>query len=312
MWLLSSHRAELHSFDSPKSVPGGYAILSHTWSKNEQTFQDLQRLKERCAQPWSRKTPRDLASAKIRGCCELAQKHGYDWVWIDTCCIDKSSSSDLQEAINSMFHYYSLAEVCYAYLEDVPTDNAFVDHPYGGTDFSRSVWHGRGWTLQELIALRFVLFLSQSWEHLGSKTDLAEPIEAVTSIPESVLRHEAAIDQFSIAQRMSWAAARTTTRPEDEAYCWMGLFDVNMPTIYGEGRNAFQRLQEEIMRRDPDTTVFAWGNICDFGEPAERFQSRCTLFARSPADFRGCRSLTQGRDEPARLERGQVRLRASA
>ena len=87
---------------------------------------------------------------------------------------------------------------------------------------------------------------------------------------------------------------------EDEAYCLMGLFDVNMPTIYGEGRKAFQRLQEEIMRRNPDTTLLAWGNICTIDEPVDSVQSRCALFARSPADFRGCGSLIERSDDPTR------------
>ncbi|RPD64053.1 HET-domain-containing protein [Lentinus tigrinus ALCF2SS1-7] len=303
MWVLSTDRAELHFFASPERVPGGYAILSHVWARRgepEQTFQDLQRLKKRCARPWTCKTPRDLASAKIRRCCELAQRHGYGWVWIDTCCIDKSSSAELQEAINSMFRYYALAEVCYAYLEDVPTESAFVAHPHGGTAFNRSAWYGRGWTLQELIAPQFLIFLSQSWVPLGSKADLAEPIGEETGIPLPVLRGEEALDQFSIAQRMSWAAKRETTRMEDEAYCLMGLFDVNMPTIYGEGRKAFQRLQEEIMRRNPDTTLFAWGDICNFDEPVKSEQRRCTLFAQSPADFRGCGSRVEHRDNMER------------
>ena len=119
MWLLSTNRAELHYFVSPESVFGGYAILSHVWDKKEQSFQDLEALRLRCAETHTK--PRDRASAKIRDCCILAERHGYRWLWADTCCIDKSSSAELSEAINSMFRYYSLADICYVYLRDVST-----------------------------------------------------------------------------------------------------------------------------------------------------------------------------------------------
>ncbi|KAI0692858.1 heterokaryon incompatibility protein-domain-containing protein, partial [Cerioporus squamosus] len=245
MWLLSTSRAELKYFVSPESV-GGYAILSHVWNDNEQSYQDIQTLRALCAQ--TGQNPRGLASDKIRRCCELAERHGYLWLWIDTCCIDKMSSAELSEAINSMFRYYSLAGICYAYLEDVPSSR----------DFKKSRWHRRGWTLQELLAPRLVLFVSRSWDVLGSKTDMAAVLEECTGIPGTVLQFERRVADMSIAQRMSWAARRSTTRVEDEAYCLMGLFGVHMPTLYGEGRAAFQRLQEEILRRHSDTTLFAW------------------------------------------------------
>ena len=108
MWLLSTNRAELHFFDDQSKVPGGYAILSHTWDGDEKTFQYVRDLQLRCAQ--SKENPRDLVSPKIRNCCELAEREGYYWVWIDTCCIDKTSSSELSEAINSMFRVGNTGE----------------------------------------------------------------------------------------------------------------------------------------------------------------------------------------------------------
>ncbi|KAI0742506.1 heterokaryon incompatibility protein-domain-containing protein [Daedaleopsis nitida] len=253
MWLLSTARAELQFFVSPESVPSpGFAILSHVWQQDEQTFQELQALRSKCAS--TGENPREFASEKIRKCCQLAQRHGYAWLWVDTCCIDKTSSAELSEAINSMFRYYSAAGICYAFLQDVPlrrTDNI--------TDlFARSKWYTRGWTLQELIAPRVVLFLSESWDVLASKAELAVLIEDITGIPTTVLRLQRPLAYFSIAQRMSWAAKRITTRVEDRAYCLLGIFNINMPTLYGEGRRAFLRLQEEIMKQSPDTTLFAW------------------------------------------------------
>ena len=134
MWLLSTSRAELHYFADTRSIPGGYAILSHTWSKSEQTFQQVRDICVRCEE--SSQNPRDLVSDKICNCCKLAERDGYKWVWIDSCCIDKSSSMELSEAINSMFDWYVFAEVCYVYLEDVRTDPR--KNP---RQFFRARWH---------------------------------------------------------------------------------------------------------------------------------------------------------------------------
>ncbi len=303
MWLLSTARAELHEFIGPEAVPGGFAILSHVWEEEEQSFKDLRALCERCK--LTGENPRDRAHPKIRRFCECAESWGHDWVWADMCCIDKSSSSELSEAINSMCRYYSLAEVCYAYLCDVhpysPVEFRVADADWlTGAGLSRweesfksSRWHTRGWTLQELLAPRMVIFLSKDWDSLGAKADLAPLLNQCTGIPEDVLTLSKHPTHFSIAQRMSWAAQRKTTRPEDEAYCLMGLFDVNMPTLYGEGRRAFRRLQEEIMRRSVDPSLFAWGLECDPKDISQRSASTCPwdqvpaahLFARSPSDF---------------------------
>ncbi|KAH9910726.1 uncharacterized protein BXZ73DRAFT_83238 [Epithele typhae] len=128
------------------------------------------------------------------------------------------------------------------------------------------------WTLQELLAPRLLLFLSRDWEILGTKAELAEELGQTTPIPVSILRFEEEIRDVSVAQRMSWASRRETTRIEDEAYCLMGIFDINMPMLYGEGRKAFQRLQEEIMRTSTDTSLFAWGRVknCKWDDLAPR------------------------------------------
>ncbi|KAH9910730.1 heterokaryon incompatibility protein-domain-containing protein [Epithele typhae] len=270
MWLLSTDRAELHYFVSPEVVPGGYAILSHVWTDDETQFHDLRAIETRCED--TGENPRDLVSSKIREFCILAADHGYAYAWADTCCIDKSSSAELSEAINSMFRYYSLAGVCYAYLSDVEDTDVKSDQ----RAFRNSRWHTRGWTLQELLAPLLLLFLSRDWEILGTKSELAEALERATGIPVSILRFEEEIRDVSVAQRMSWASERVTTRIEDEVYCLMGIFDVNMPMLYGEGRKAFQRLQEEIMRTSTDTSMFAWGllDIMGFREsPFDNFPS---------------------------------------
>lgn len=157
-----------------------------------------------------------------------------------------------------MWDWYSRAAVCYAFLEDVDD----LQNPRSpNSRFRNSRWFKRGWTLQELIAPKEVFFLSRGWRVLGTKNSLAAVIEEITGIDRDVLTHKRSLDSISVARRMSWAANRQTTRTEDEAYSLMGLFGVHLPTIYGEGRKAFLRLQREILEHCPDQSIFAWGHI---------------------------------------------------
>ena len=270
MWLLSTKRAELRYFQTPQDVPGGYAILSHVWQDNEQTFQDIQALSRSNTASFAKfeTVPRDLVSSKIRNCCLLAEAHGFAWVWIDTCCIDKQSSAELSEAINSMYAWYAQATVCYAYLHDVPGEISGSALAMQAPDslFRRSKWFTRGWTLQELIAPRCVIFLARDWTTLGTKAAWAGLVEEITGIDSDILTFDRTLPEVSVARRMSWAARRQTTRIEDEAYALMGIFDVHMPTIYGEGTHAFRRLQEEIMKQSSDQSLFAWGPVASMGD----------------------------------------------
>ncbi|KAE8131019.1 ankyrin repeat-containing domain protein [Aspergillus pseudotamarii] len=259
MRLLKTTKSEVGAFeielftdDQLQYLP--YAILSHTWGPDEVT---LQNINEPVVKSWK-------GYKKIEECCSMAHEMGYEYVWIDTCCIDKTSSAELSEAINSMFVWYQEARVCYAYLYDVPS-----------TPFEESRWFTRGWTLQELIAPQVVIFFNRDWEQLGNKTSLGRRISQRTRIPESILSGEKDLDTCSTAQRMSWAAERQTTRVEDRAYCLMGLFGVNMPLIYGERESAFIRLQEEILRISEDHSLFAWKSS----------DTRAGLLATSPAAF---------------------------
>ena len=198
-------------------------------------------------------------SPKIRDACKVAREAGYEYLWIDSCCIDKTSSSELSEAINSMYLWYGQANACYAYLADVPSAE---DPRATDSSFRKSRWFTRGWTLQELIAPRSLTFLSAEWEVIGSKFALDDLIEEITGIPDAALLHRKTLDNFSVAQRLSWASARETTRIEDRAYSLLGIFDISMPTLYGEGERAFRRLQEEILLRVPDQSLFAWKDVC--------------------------------------------------
>lgn len=233
MRLLNSSTLELKDF--PANQVPVYAILSHTWGDEEVLFADLHT-----------DSAKDKAGhKKIRYCCKQAAVHGFDYVWIDTCCIDKSSSAELSEAINSMFSWYQKARICYAYLADVPTQ---VETKILSSAFANSRWFKRGWTLQELIGPSELVFFSQEWVQIGTKATLQHTLAEITGIDAGILTGVKDLESASVAKKMSWASDRAVTRTEDIAYCLMGLFDVNMPMLYGEGEKAFVRLQEEIMK----------------------------------------------------------------
>ena len=203
-----------------------------------------------------------LGYDKILNACKQAQTDGYEWIWVDTCCIDKRSSAELSEAINSMYRWYANAKVCYAYLHDVndssfPTDKD--DKTYRKSN-GRPEWFSRGWTLQEMIAPRNLYFFNKDWQLIGDKERLARTLERITGVSEYTLTDGLDRNRPCVAQIISWAANRTTTRVEDRAYSLMGLLDVNMPMLYGEGKKAFHRLQLEIIRSSNDQSIFAWGH----------------------------------------------------
>ncbi|KAI8624082.1 hypothetical protein F5Y19DRAFT_455837 [Xylariaceae sp. FL1651] len=179
-----------------------------------------------------------------------------------------------------MFRWYRKAKVCYAYLSDVTSK----------TDMASSRWFTRGWTLQELIAPRNVQFYSSDWGLLGSKDILCDTLHSITGV-EKIVLSSGIFAQVCVARRMAWAAKRVTTRIEDQAYSLMGIFDVNMPLIYGEGKKAFLRLQEQILAVSDDQSLFAWGAprqlqdmhiLATSGSDSPQMHS---LFADSPADF---------------------------
>ena len=220
-----------------------YAILSHTWIDDDQepTFRDLVE-------------GSGFAKAgyrKIRFCAKQAAHDGLRHFWVDTCCIDKSNNTELSEAINSMFRWYRNAAKCYVYLGDVSIDyhdQNSLPFPSWKVALQKSRWFKRGWTLQELIAPLSVEFFSLEGERLGDKKSLQQTLHEVTGIPVKVLEGSM-LSGFSVAERMSWAKMRETKREEDKAYSLLGIFDIHMPLIYGEGiQSALRRLREEIDR----------------------------------------------------------------
>lgn len=265
-----------------------YAILSHRWGTGtEVTYKEMTGLMKMEGQKGNEVKRRD-GYRKIIKSCEQAMKDGHKWLWIDTCCIDKRSSSELSEAINSMYRWYQNSQVCYAYLSDVD-EPTFPTKP-NYSKFSNSngwpEWFIRGWTLQELIAPREVKFLNGVWAPIGNKGDLADTLQEVTRIPLKVLTNGLTSVRPSIAQVMSWAADRKTTRVEDRAYSLLGLFGVNMPMLYGEREKAFQRLQLEIIRQSSDHSIFAW-------DPKGRIQRTGSVLADDPSYFQDCHDITK-------------------
>jgi hypothetical protein len=277
MWLLNTRSVTLKEFGDDETPE--YVILSHTWEDEEVLYQDVVDGIENTK----------LGYRKVKGCCRRARQDGFRWIWIDTCCINKGSSVELSEAINSMFRYYKEAQICYAYLSDIASSEA--------EQLTTSRWFERGWTLQELIAPPIVEFYSCDWIDIGTKTSLRKSISLRTGIPNDVLLG-ADPSSCNIAERMSWASGRNTKRIEDQAYSLMGIFDVNMPMLYGEGIKAFQRLQREIFNQRVDYSIFAWSD--------HEWLPEAGIFANSPWNF--TTSWSEQRQELHNLHLQKARL----
>ncbi|KAL8722271.1 MAG: hypothetical protein Q9225_001218 [Loekoesia sp. 1 TL-2023] len=275
MRLLHTETLEFKEFFDTQ-IPQ-YAILSHRWGNSEVSFKEMRK----------GTAPDGPGMTKIQSFCRLAAGRGFSWAWIDTCCIDKRSSAELSEAINAMFKWYERSGECYVYLSDVeysPYELLLKNRheqsvwitagwPMMRARFQQSSWFTRGWTLQELIAPEKskVLFFDANWNQIGSLSELAKDVSDITGIEEFFMGFRQPWNsaekipgmnpsaKASVARIMSWASHRHTSREEDMAYCLLGLFNVHMPLLYGEGaEKAFFRLQVEIMSSRNDESLFAW------------------------------------------------------
>ncbi|USP76873.1 hypothetical protein yc1106_04147 [Curvularia clavata] len=273
MRLINTNTLELTYFvgDAPE-----YAILSHRWEDEEILFEDVSKIPLSSPENPARSK---FGFAKFIGTCALAANDGYEWVWIDSCCIDKSSSAELQESINSMFRWYRQAQVCYAYLSDVADESSGWSE-----DFEKSQWFARGWTLQELLAPSNVEFYSADWSPIGTKLCRTGLIASITSIETDALEFDwgTTEDSFCAAQKFSWAAHRRVSKVEDSAYCLFGLFNVNMPLLYGEGEEkAFHRLQQAIFEETADYSLFLFARAPSASN-VSMLASQITRFCRRP------------------------------
>ncbi|KAI5990192.1 hypothetical protein EDD15DRAFT_1185981 [Pisolithus albus] len=226
-----------------------FAMLSHRWGSREPLLRDVQG-----------KSIYNLSStdgaAKLQKFCIIAFRRNFQWAWSDTCCIDKDSSAELQEAIGSMFSWYRWSSLTIVHLSGVSDTSSLV-----GSD-----WFTRGWTLQELLASRTVLFYTYDWS-LYSKSDVEDHKSDPTLLKELqdatgiTIQH---LTKFSpgmddARSRLHWASRRRTTRPEDIAYSLFGIFQVHLPIFYGEStQNALGRLLAEIISRSGDVSVLDW------------------------------------------------------
>jgi len=292
MWLINTTNFNLEYF---VARPPPYATLSHRWGPKETSFQE-----------WTsgHRDPSKPGIRKLVSACDQARYDNYPYLWADTACIDKTSSAELSESINSMFLYYKRSGICYAYLDDfwINDDEAPPSVAGHGVQarFCDSLWFTRGWTLQELLAPDDLVFFDATWLMWGYKVELAAEISAITGIGARFIEGDA-LDQASNSERMSWVSNRITTRLEDIAYCMMGIFNINMPLLYGEGPKAFVRLQEELIKISGDQTIFAWdflpASTKEPGFPQRRHeylqnvaldwqsQSRSTMLAPDPVCF---------------------------
>jgi hypothetical protein len=253
-----------------------YAILSHTWGADyeEVTYKDLIEATGRTK----------IGYKKMEFCINQALKDNLQYTWVDTCCIDKSSSAELSEAINSMFAWYRNAAKCYVYLSDVsagPT-NGILSQQTWTVAFKQSRWFTRGWTLQELIAPAVVEFFSVEGQRLGDKISMVQELHKITGISVEALVQNT-LHELSVEERMSWITQRNTKREEDAAYSLLGIFDVYMPLIYGEGRQkAFARLRKEI-------SALSTQQLEDQGQAIAGQKRTCEPFSTVPfapdADF---------------------------
>jgi len=288
MWLVDTETLQLR----PVAYVGRikYAILSHTWDGNREiSYQDIQDVEKARAKP---------GFAKVAGTCDIARSKKIKYAWIDTCCIDKTSSAELSEAINSMFQWYKQAHVCYVYLsyfEPLPNSlNEKARLEMVDSRLRKCRWFTRGWTLQELVAPKKLEFFDRGWNFIGSKEDLERTLFEVTGIDGAILRDSSGLESIPIGRRMSWAVGRETTRIEDRAYSLLGIFNINMPLLYGEGTRAFFRLQQHIASQSNDLSLIAWRYKT--GTDNDDFPMFSGVFADTPDAFWSCTTLRRHGD----------------
>lgn len=260
MHLLSTTTFELRTGDQAYFREQGYAILSHRWVGDEIDFKQLQTVAAELRS--GRTTASTPQIDKIRGACKVARGSGFEWLWIDSCCIDKSNAVELDESIRSMFRWYGNARICITYLSDVDSTGSWEHGVFDSTEREGpSLWFSRGWTLQELLAPSELRFYNKHWDYIGTKHEHARVLAQITGIEAEYLVGAKNFRAACIATKMSWMAGRTTTRAEDIAYSMLGVFDVHMNTRYGEGAEAFMRLQKELLTAPNllvDESLFAW------------------------------------------------------
>ncbi|KAK7461859.1 hypothetical protein VKT23_008289 [Stygiomarasmius scandens] len=255
--LINTYTYELVDFANEKSVPE-YAIISHRWREGEEVG-----FAEFTTRALDKNKPNACPSGytKIMKACEQARRDEISWIWIDTSCIDQDNHEDVARSIKSMYAYYRNARVCYAWLHDVSasltpstTWNVVEGINSGGlkAEVEESEWFSRGWTLQELLAPKEVIFFDRNWEEVGRRSVLTDVISLRTGIPEPVLEGIVPLQDVDMVKKLCWSVNRQTSKPEDQAYCLLGILGVSMEPCYGEGvQKAFDRLTKVLIEKYP-------------------------------------------------------------
>ena len=284
MWLLSTDRAELHSFSKIESIAGTYAVISHAVSSDDTSFREIQQLHEQArnaTEPFNR----GLLSKKIREGLEMANSEGHTYVWIFPCCVDVDNAAELEETFASLYHIHAGASMCYAFLHDV---FAIPGGIAVNIRLLRSQWHKSGWTLPALVASKEIIFLSAAWGILGRKSEYTLELKNHHRVRISVLVGDEDPQTLSIAERMAWSSKRSTPLcPAHNAYCLSGLFNVRMKYEHGETeKEAFYKLQVAIMGSTSDLSLCLWGRSGAVSIPAVAENQVATL--ASPTDGPAC------------------------
>ncbi|KAI7785168.1 Vegetative incompatibility protein HET-E-1 [Diaporthe eres] len=263
MHFLNTETFKLHGSTDP---PPSYSVFFHAHGSDDIGFEDFSN---------PEMLPRKAGFNRLRQACSRARKHGSKWLWSDAVCIDRGSTAALTDAFNSLARIYQDCTFSLIYLEDLPPG----DCNDGGLakGLANCAWLRNVWVLPQLIFPKRSFIYDRDWTEIGTKASLARQLSLVTSIEQSVLINPAALGQFSIAKRISWASQLDASRPEDRAFALLGILGVHMPIIYGEGHMAFTRLQEEILRDTTDYSLFAWRP-----EVPQEYRG---LLAYSPAEF---------------------------
>ncbi|KAG1883505.1 hypothetical protein F4604DRAFT_1677808 [Suillus subluteus] len=230
----------------------GWVMLSHRWERKEPLLCDIQ--------------GRDIYDldpvgtvVKLQRFCQVARAAGHRWAWSDTCCIDQNNNVELGESVNSMFIWYHYSALTIVYLSDV------LPWSKSGA-LANSIWNTRGWTVQEFLAPRIVLFYRVDWTlYLDDRSrNHKESVSIMREMERSTGINARALIDFrpgtrDTREKLRWASNRYTTREEDIAYSLFGIFDIKLPVIYGEKRQkALGRLLQEIIAHSGDITALDW------------------------------------------------------
>ncbi|KAJ5822355.1 Heterokaryon incompatibility [Penicillium robsamsonii] len=257
-----------------------YAILSHTWLRqaledglwthSELEYKDMKgysasQLENFKNRGWEGSRLKKKGWEKIVGFCNLARRKKYQYAWMDTCCIDKSNPQETKRSIHGMWEFYTHAAVCYAYIQEVDMSN---EKRRSDEAFNSAKWFNRGWTLQELLAPKKLLYVDRNWREIGSREVKGAPGTGLSQLLREYVRKVPM--ENNLATQLSWAGPRNTTRVEDQAYSILALLQIKMDVDYNAGKLAFLQFQKELIKKYDDLSLLAWFSNPEIQDRYER------------------------------------------